>query len=1343
MASIQINDVDQRVQYTATAGQTVFPVPFVFLADADIVVYHTVFSTGITTKLVLTTNYTLSGAGAASGGTMTLVVGAAVNDVITILGETAIDRTTIYSPVISALTGDDLNTDANREIIISKQLETTQDLLQLQYAPYAEVSQSVSVTRDRWLPRLDPEETWQMNAAGTEIVAVAAPPVSLGMTANITTDNVLLKTDLPAGINILQETGITISDTNDVTGVADLTAQNITLTTDTISVSGPLSITSTGATTIDPGGALNLNPTGNLNLYSVIWPTSAPTAGQGLKATSPTVLDWTTYVEFASLPVVASKIVVTSGTGGTIDDTDVTVVGGDITAVTSLTVDNLTIDGNAITADNVNGEVNLVPNGTGSVQVNGADFATESGGTVTLTNTAFDANGTGNSLTNVDVADLSNGTAGALISWTAGSAPTTIAPGTSGFVLTSNGAGAEPTWQASSGGGPIEFKASVVAASTAAYSATYDNGTAGVGATLTNSGALAAFEIDGYNPSASDRVLIKNQGTAAHNGIYEVTTVGDGATAWVLTRTTDFDEPAEMTAGSLVPVDNNGDTNALTSWLLEADVTTVGTSGVTFVQFTYGYTFPQLIAGDPGNEGTGINIGGTTYDAALKVSDLGGTNQAQFILHRHSTTLPPLIVGSRSNSNDETHTLVADGQELLTLIGVGWDGTNYELGARIDMEVDGTPGANDMPGRIIFSVTPDGSATPAEAMRISQDRTTLVSGTLDIDHTATTSDDHAFEIDVNADGNADVKGIDIVYTTGAQAAATEETAILVNIDESSAVGGEVAGIEVLTTTEGGGDVYGYIAGVGVNPLAHLSGTFGNVNSALVNAVDRTTEFNTSGSNVTLFVADNDTVTIGGGGSKFEEIEFILATTASNNIQPTFEYSTGVGTWATFSPTDGTNGFQNTGIIAWLDSDIPSWAVGTGAEYLIRITRTRNNLPTSPVEDLVQISAATQYSWDKNADVNINSLSFNGNSVITESGGTATLTNTSFDANGTGNSLSNVDVADLANGTDGALISWNSSGVATTIAPGTSGHVLTSNGPGAEPTYQAAGGGGSSESVTRDITQVAHGFAVGDWVRLNGTDTYTDAQADSAANAEVVGVVSAVAGVDDFTLQVSGYVTGLTGLTANTVYFLDPSTAGAITSTEPSTTGEVIKPCLVSATTTSGYILTYRGNVISASGGSGKILQVVQGTLTSSTTITSATLTDTGLTATITPSSTSSKILVMVTMSWTGAGTNQLGTVASLLRGSTEIFVGDAAGSRNRATAGLPPSNAGGTTSSQDVFAVNYLDSPSTTSATTYKVQVADKLTTTSTIAINRSSLDTNTAGYTRSVSSIILMEVEG
>lgn len=125
-----------------------------------------------------------------------------------------------------------------------------------------------------------------------------------------------------------------------------------------------------------------------------------------------------------------------------------------------------------------------------------------------------------------------------------------------------------------------------------------------------------------------------------------------------------------------------------------------------------------LIAGDPGTEASGITVGGTLYDSALKVSSLGGGDEAQFIMHRHSTTLGALIVGARSNTNDDTHSIVLDNQDLVGIIGTGWDGSNYEIGGLMRISVDGTPGANDMPGRFEFLTTPNGSAVAQLALRI-------------------------------------------------------------------------------------------------------------------------------------------------------------------------------------------------------------------------------------------------------------------------------------------------------------------------------------------------------------------------------------------------------------------------------------------------------------------------------------------------------------------------------------------------------------------------------------------------------------------------------------------------
>mgnify|MGYP001334605950 CR=1 FL=1 len=93
---------------------------------------------------------------------------------------------------------------------------------------------------------------------------------------------------------------------------------------------------------------------------------------------------------------------------------------------------------------------------------------------------------------------------------------------------------------------------SVVGATTANLTATYDNGTLGVGATLTNSSTQAVFGIDGLTPTVASRVLVKDQTAAAQNGIYEVTVVGDGSTNWVLTRATTSDTVNEMVVDRFV-----------------------------------------------------------------------------------------------------------------------------------------------------------------------------------------------------------------------------------------------------------------------------------------------------------------------------------------------------------------------------------------------------------------------------------------------------------------------------------------------------------------------------------------------------------------------------------------------------------------------------------------------------------------------------------------------------------------------------------------------------------------------------------------------------------------------
>ena len=168
---------------------------------------------------------------------------------------------------------------------------------------------------------------------------------------------------------------------------------------------------------------------------------------------------------------------------------------------------------------------------------------------------------------------------------------------------------------------------------------------------------------------------------------------------------------------------------------------------------------------------------------------------------------------------------------------------------------------------------------------------------------------------------------------------------------------------------------------------------------------------------------------------------------------------------------------------------------------------------------------------------------------------------------------------------------------------------------------------------------------------------------------------------------------------------------------------------------SGKTLT--GDAIS----NGKILQVVQTVKTDTSSIASAntnTFVDLpGMSVAITPSATSSKILVSFTVS---LGTSSGSLHINLVRGSTNIAVGDADGSRLVSTLNHRLSSTPYSLSTPPL-SYTFLDSPSTTSATTYKLQGTLGATYSSTFYVNRSVTDNNTDYGARVTSTITVMEV--
>lgn len=255
-------------------------------------------------------------------------------------------------------------------------------------------------------------------------------------------------------------------------------------------------------------------------------------------------------------------------------------------------------------------------------------------------------------------------------------------------------------------------------------------------------------------------------------------------------------------------------------------------------------------------------------------------------------------------------------------------------------------------------------------------------------------------------------------------------------------------------------------------------------------------------------------------------------------------------------------------------------------------------------------------------------------------------------------------------------------------------------------------------------------------------TSTDLVKDGATAIEALGD-SIDASLVDLKGGTTGQVLSKTSGTDMDFTWVTSDDANAIQNTIVDAKGDLIAATAADtparlAVGTNGQVLTADSTTATglkwatAAGGGGKVLQVVSATKTDTFTSTSGTYTDiTGLSVSITPSATSSKIMVFVNL--TGNGSPAVnGSFYQLVRGSTAIAIGDTAAGKTSASGTMYLNDAGQQTSTS----FSHLDSPATTSATTYKVQ---GLIPSGTFYINRSSGDGGSTA--RTVSTITVMEI--
>lgn len=244
---------------------------------------------------------------------------------------------------------------------------------------------------------------------------------------------------------------------------------------------------------------------------------------------------------------------------------------------------------------------------------------------------------------------------------------------------------------------------------------TYNNGTAGVGATLTLSVALTV--LDGYTLLNGDRVLVKNEATQANNGIYTWATGGT-----VLTRATDFDTAAEMASGDFTFV-SNGTLYANTGWVQTDPVTVVGTSPVTWIQFSGSGAYTA---------GTGLTLAGTqfsitntavtpaAYGSATQVGTFTVNQQGQLTLAGNTTVTP--AVGSITGLGTGVATALAvsvgtAGAFVVNggALGTPSSGTVTNLTGTASININGTVGATTATTGAFTTISASGVITSTVA----------------------------------------------------------------------------------------------------------------------------------------------------------------------------------------------------------------------------------------------------------------------------------------------------------------------------------------------------------------------------------------------------------------------------------------------------------------------------------------------------------------------------------------------------------------------------------------------------------------------------------------------------
>jgi hypothetical protein len=259
------------------------------------------------------------------------------------------------------------------------------------------------------------------------------------------------------------------------------------------------------------------------------------------------------------------------------------------------------------------------------------------------------------------------------------------------------------------------------------------NTLASSGATLTG-GSINGMAIGGSTAAAGNFTTLGATGVATFSAgtvsSPAITTTGDTNTGifFPAADTIAFSEGGvesmRLDSDGQVIISANNTTNGLR-------ITQVGTGNALLVEDSANPDSSPFVIDATGRVVVGntvsIDANDTVGASGIQVnSGAQGAAGISSVRWSNSASSQSIVLGKSRNSTIGTQTIVQSGDSIGRLLWRASDGVDFISAAQIDALVDGTPGTNDMPGRLVFSTTADGASSPTERMRIDSSGRVLI-----------------------------------------------------------------------------------------------------------------------------------------------------------------------------------------------------------------------------------------------------------------------------------------------------------------------------------------------------------------------------------------------------------------------------------------------------------------------------------------------------------------------------------------------------------------------------------------------------------------------------------------